>query len=274
MISGPSHWPQMFFTCSGSRQSPINIETGSVKREYWRPFVFKHYDSVPTRMRIKNNGHSAQVEIDAPNAPRVGEGGLKDDYIFAQFHFHWGSDSTRGSEHTIDGVRYPLELHLVHYKASAGSLAEAVKHPDGLTVLGVLFEISDKDNAAFTPLVGALENIKIAGRVSDVPANYPLSAFLPNDKDNFFRYEGSLTTPTCNEVVIWTMFRQPLAAFRQLLGDDGHHHIMDNYRPPQQIRSRKVFVNAASSAEDATSMKKLGLALYFMSTMAVLMMNM
>ena len=47
----------------------------------------------------------AQVEIDAANAPRATGGGLKGEYIFAQFHFHWGKDSSLGSEHTIDGVR-------------------------------------------------------------------------------------------------------------------------------------------------------------------------
>lgn len=47
----------------------------------------------------------AQVEMDAPIAPRVSNGDLKGEYIFAQFHFHWGGDSSQGSEHTIDGVR-------------------------------------------------------------------------------------------------------------------------------------------------------------------------
>ena len=35
--------------------------------------------------------------------PSIKGGGLKDRYIFDQFHFHWGSDSSKGSEHTIDG---------------------------------------------------------------------------------------------------------------------------------------------------------------------------
>lgn len=31
-------------------------------------------------------------------------------YIFEQIHFHWGNDSQRGSEHSIDSVFYPLEV--------------------------------------------------------------------------------------------------------------------------------------------------------------------
>ncbi|MCL4154363.1 UNVERIFIED_CONTAM: hypothetical protein GTU68_010417 [Idotea baltica] len=149
---------------------------------------------------------AAQVEIDAANAPRILNGGLKGEYIFAQFHFHWGIDSTQGSEHTIDGVRYPLELHLVHYKASYVTIAEAVKHPDGLAVLGVLFQVSETDNAAFTPLINALSDIIDPDTMADVPATTPLSAYLPINKSKFYRYLGSLTTPTCNEVVIWTVF--------------------------------------------------------------------
>ena len=35
--------------------------------------------------------------------PYITGGGLNDRFIFQQMHFHWGLDSTRGSEHTING---------------------------------------------------------------------------------------------------------------------------------------------------------------------------
>lgn len=56
--AGPTHWGTMFQKCAGNRQSPINIETGNVKTEYWKPLKFKNYNEPPTLMRIKNNGHS------------------------------------------------------------------------------------------------------------------------------------------------------------------------------------------------------------------------
>ncbi len=37
----------------------------------------------------------------AEQLPFIMAGGLKDRYNFVQLHFHWGGDSTRGSEHLI-----------------------------------------------------------------------------------------------------------------------------------------------------------------------------
>ena len=37
-------------------------------------------------------------------------GGLPGRYRTAEFHFHWGSREDVGSEHAMDGVKYPLEV--------------------------------------------------------------------------------------------------------------------------------------------------------------------
>jgi len=44
---------------------------------------------------------------------KVTGGGLPGTYKLAQFHFHWGADDGKGSEHTVDSNAYPLEVRLI-----------------------------------------------------------------------------------------------------------------------------------------------------------------
>ena len=44
----------------------------------------------------------AEILVNGGNLPGV--------YKAAQTHFHWGSSGLQGSEHTIDGGAFPLEV--------------------------------------------------------------------------------------------------------------------------------------------------------------------
>lgn len=95
--------------------------------------------------------------------PYIKDGGLTNQFIFSQAHFHWGLDSSRGSEHTIRKKRwtsfsvtlsrisrfkwllscsYAAEIHFVHFNKKYGSMGNATSHPDGLAVLGVFVEVT------------------------------------------------------------------------------------------------------------------------------------
>ena len=47
-----------------------------------------------------------------------------------------------GSEHTVDGEYYFGEMHIVHMNLKYGNVSEALKHSDGLAVLGFFVHVS------------------------------------------------------------------------------------------------------------------------------------
>ena len=77
------------------------------------------------------------------------------EYCFDSLHFHWGKTNDKGSEHTINGEGYPLEVHLVHYSCDYQVAGDALKdYASGkadlkyddkhvLAVIGVIFEIGE-----------------------------------------------------------------------------------------------------------------------------------
>ena len=68
-------------------------------------------------------------------------------FNFLQLHWHWGSNSSQGSEHTLNGKEFPIEIHLVHVNTKY--LVEIGAPTKDILVLpdGVFYEISEGDNA-------------------------------------------------------------------------------------------------------------------------------
>lgn len=61
---------------------------------------------------IKHGLYSIPVQVNTEGEFFVSNGGLKNLYRTAQFHFHWGHKSHHGSEHTVDGKAAPIEVSL------------------------------------------------------------------------------------------------------------------------------------------------------------------
>lgn len=47
-----------------------------------------------------------------------------------------------GSEHTLNGRRYPMELHIVTYNEDYGSFEAASTMPKGLSVVTFFYDVS------------------------------------------------------------------------------------------------------------------------------------
>lgn len=214
---GPEHWGDLsaaYATCkTGQAQSPIDIGTTTPKD---LPNLVPAY--VAGALAAVNNGHTIQVNV--PSGSKLNVEGV--DYPLLQFHFH------HPSEHTVNGVAFPLEMHLVH-KAADGSLA----------VVGVLIK-SGAENAPLKPLFSALP-ATAAGTLNTADLINPAD-LLPADK-TYFKYAGSLTTPPCSEGVKWHVLKNPVEmSDAQLNAFSGIFSL--NARPVQSLNARELDIDS------------------------------
>ena len=208
---GPAHWgslDQAFSACAdGTEQSPINLVSGAAGDH---PAI--EFDYGRHRGTVVNNGSTIQVN--------VGRGGglILDGTRFEllQFHFH------HGSEHTVDGARLPMELHLVH-RSDGGALA----------VVGVLLA-TGSPNETLAPIWERVPHQ--AGDSAGLPAAVPVAALLPASR-RAWRYRGSLTTPPCTEGVSWIVMIEPVTLSAAQIAAFGALYPR-NFRPVQPLNRR------------------------------------
>jgi len=253
---GPSHWSTLFPTCGGRYQSPVDIVPGEAPQgAHLGPLGFSGYDDVskPFDYELTNDGHTVQLNVltDSRRMTLSG-GGLTSQYDLVQFHFHWGNSSSGGAEHTLNGKRYPAELHLVHYNTKYGNSSQAMSHSDGIAVLGVYVDVGPEDHPVMTKLISYYSTLKYSGTTVPVNDTFSMKGMLPDNVKDYYRYKGSLTTPKCLEVVTWSVLRDPLRvshgqmnAFRSLLvnkqGESPDRILQNNYRPTQQLNGRTIY---------------------------------
>ncbi|XP_054857521.1 carbonic anhydrase 4 [Eublepharis macularius] len=250
----PRNWVEINEECGGTNQSPINIVTSKVENNWnLKPFEYTNYHiRQQSNWNVTNTGHSVQVDLDG--SAKISSGDLPGLYKAVQFHFHWGrwnnvsKEMDPGSEHSINGERYAMELHIVHIKDEY-DLSEAAQKK-GLAVLGFFIAIGEK-NKNYDTFISKLADIPSHGNKTEM-APLPLFSLIPEEEalKNYYRYTGSLTTPNCNEGVVWTLFQEPIQlsseqvqTFVQKIYFDKTKNLPmeDNFRPVQPVGSRIVY---------------------------------
>ncbi|XP_073680006.1 carbonic anhydrase IV c [Garra rufa] len=244
--TGPSEWKNYFPNCGGQRQSPINIVTRKVKHDpKLTDFIFEGHEKV-FNMSVENHGHAAYFTI--PQSVRIHGGGLSGIYKAVQFHLHWGENGGQGSEHSVDGEHYPMELHMVHIKEKYDSLREALNDSTGVAAFAFFFEVTSGQNKHLNRVIDALGNVRYEGNSTEIE-DFRLTDIIPQaNKLSYYRYLGSLTTPDCDQAVVWTVFKQTLPiSKKQLMSVDkqmlfGTEKPMTGiFRPVQNLNGRVVY---------------------------------
>lgn len=62
MFTGPTHWGEQYNTCFGKYQSPIDINSLTVKHARLPPLTLNDTHVPPGQTVIKNNGHTGEFE--------------------------------------------------------------------------------------------------------------------------------------------------------------------------------------------------------------------
>jgi len=266
-------------TCADQKRgSPIDFRYVYERNKYANlgQFYFNPGYGELANWDVTNNGHSIVMTNPTNNDGNpiesiVSGGGLAHDYKFHSFHFHWGtSNGQGGSEHTVNGKHYFSEVHLVHHRADCATLGDCLAYPDGLAVLGFFLDITNdplfRDNLFLHRLVAATQRRHMkTGDTATKSASFKLNSFLPSkaELETFYRYEGSLTTPGCNEVVIWSVFKKPIfispilvRSFARLIRQEDHEgkkehglytkrrYLENNYRDVQDLHYRDVTISS------------------------------
>ncbi|TYK25161.1 alpha carbonic anhydrase 7-like [Cucumis melo var. makuwa] len=224
---GPTKWGAIkreWANCNyGKMQSPIDLSTKTIQVVNNMGQLNKRY--IPFGAILKNRGHDVSVGWEG-NAGSIEINGTQ--YFLKQTHWH------SPSEHTINGKRYDLELHVVHQSSNPNA-----KYP--LAVVSFLYEIGPPDS--FLSKVSREIKELSHGKKNQMK----LGSINPNEIRrggiNYYRYVGSLTVPPCTEGVIWSINKQIGTVSQEqvmLLRSVVEHCAEKNARPIQPLNGRQV----------------------------------
>ncbi|KAL9271669.1 Alpha carbonic anhydrase 1, chloroplastic-like protein [Drosera capensis] len=225
--SDPWKWgsisPQFALCSTGKHQSPINIiHSKVIVHKGLAPLsTYYHLDNAT----LLNTGLSIEEQVKGRSAFVIGG----KTYKLMQVHWH------TPSEHLLNGVQYPAELHQVH-QAEDGSRA----------VVGILYKYGKPDALVekIQPHLKALAEEDCGDHAREEIFLRRFNNRALNRKPRkYYRYVGSLTTPPCDENVIWTvMAKVKTMSKKQVAALSGTLCALNkrNSRPVQPLNGREV----------------------------------
>ncbi|CAF0997586.1 unnamed protein product [Adineta steineri] len=264
---GPDVWSDTYPTCAAHSQSPINIQTACTDYQSFTPFSFQSGYNLTHNFTLHNNGHTivGRYTGNSSTTYTLTGGGLNGTYEFLQFHLHWGENYKSGSEHQVNGMKYAGEIHFVHRNiqtlklAVLGFFMESIPNTSAsnTTHTTKTSDISETNNSTlleWQKYFAVSEYLRVINNATTVNLN--LSSLMGNNVGNFWRYDGSLTTPPCTEGVIWTVFKVPTIFMENELASFRSNIYFEDYRGPQPLYDRTVYrnflVDEVSSIPDYT----------------------
>uniref|UniRef100_A0A9J8CNG0 protein-tyrosine-phosphatase n=1 Tax=Cyprinus carpio carpio TaxID=630221 RepID=A0A9J8CNG0_CYPCA len=256
-------WAAAFPECQERNQSPINIadQDTKVSMEY-QELTLDGFDAESSnKTSMKNTGKT--VAIFLKDEYFVRGAGLPGRFKAEKVEFHWGqSNGSDGSEHSINGRRFPVEMQIFMYNSDDfDSLNTAIREKRVIAAMAVFFQVRTRwDNPAVDPIIHGLRGV-VHHEKETFLEPFVLRDLLPSSLGSYYRYIGSLTTPPCSKVVEWIVFSRPvflsykqLEAFYSIFTTEQQDHVKsveylrNNFRPLQSLDNREVFKSAVKDA--------------------------
>ena len=180
----------------GHMQSPINIRSFKEKASNGHQITLNYKDKINA---VENLGSTVQLDFEAGSTISYEE--VK--YELKQMHFH------TPSEHLVDGITFPMEMHIVAKNSPVNKNAI----PKYL-VIGILFKegLNNKFLDEFLNKIPKNEHTLTNLEVGTVRLDDLLYRNDLNDVKNFYHYPGSLTTPPYTQTVQWFIFKHVIEA--------------------------------------------------------------
>lgn len=258
VFGGPDFWGLVekdWWMCKKGRlQSPIDIQPSRIVFDpSIRPV---RVDKYPVMSEIVNTGQMLRVRIgNSAKRPSVNitSGpfyGYK--YRIQRVDIHTGKDDKNGSEHTIDGKRFPIEIQLVAYNVDLyANFSSASRSPHGLAIVSVLVDFGSETNEELLKLTIASASIPYRDDRIQL-ADFEPWRLLPFTRD-IITYDGSMTSPACHETVTWVIVNQPIHITKDHFNEwakvytgsesEEKTSIAPNYRRIQESSNRLVRTN-------------------------------
>lgn len=173
----------------GLHQSPINIITDSLQEAHHQ--IIASYN--PSHEEIAHLEHTVEVEYDSGSF--LSFDGVQ--YECKQFHFH------TPAEHMIDGITYPMEIHLVHTNVDS-------TNNHHYFVISMLFRMG-RHNRFLQDFIDRIP--KAIGDTAHFDNTYfDISDLVKEELRDYYHYTGSLTTHPYTETVHWAVSNHILEA--------------------------------------------------------------
>ncbi len=198
----------------GLMQSPINILSREASDEAGKHNITFNFSGEVNK--VENLGHTIQLDFE-PGNTITADGRT---YEFKQLHFH------TPSEHLIDGVTYPLEMHIVNVMPGVeGGTPQYL-------VIGFLFKMGATNPfiASFIDAVPDEEHTETEVNINVIKSSNLWTRGTELLVDECYHYRGSLTTPPYTESVYWLVHKEILEAspeqiirINEIEGDNARH---------------------------------------------------